>query len=672
MTDVFISYAREDKKFVKRLHTALTECERESWVDWDGIPPTAEWMQEINSAIEKANTFIFVISPDSVASEVCCLEIDHAVQQHKRLIPLVYREAPTTSVHSALSALNWIFFRDADDFQAAFEMLITALDTDLEWVRSHTRTLVRAKEWENNKHDKSYLLRGNDLKEAEEWLAQAAEKEPEPTALHSQYIIGSRGAETRRQRIMFSAVSIGFLIAIVLAVVAMYQRQVAETRHQVALARQLAAQSESVRQTVDHIEQGTLFAVEGVKRLVALERRDPHVSNALQENLSLLPKLIHDMQHEDAVRDLAFSPDGKYLASASKDDSVIIWNRQTGQPVKTLPYENGVWEVIYNDDGAQVAARIYRDMYQVRDVNTGVLLGGPIKYTQLLEMEGFRNSVHRSRIPKDIQQKGRDIRKQVVQTYSNKKIKVFWSGNARYFALLNEGNIQIYDVEEETKIGQDIRGGKISKVAFNSNQQWLAGKSNWVAEGRDKTVRIWEIATGREIARMVHDATITTFAFSPDGHFVVTGDERGNIRLWEVTDGSRVVEWNHKGSAKVMAFSKEGERFIAIAGGRTPADDGQVSVWDFATTQLRQIPENGIASRLAISADGKVIATEDQGFITIWDASTVQPMRRIQALKRMSARSLDNQGVAGEFLTSKHGLSRYPSTNKSDTRDVVS
>src|SRR5947209_5089856 len=71
MADLFISYAREDQDFVRRLHRALSRRGKEGWVDWEGIPPTAAWMAEIRSAIGGADAFVFVLSPDSAESKVC-------------------------------------------------------------------------------------------------------------------------------------------------------------------------------------------------------------------------------------------------------------------------------------------------------------------------------------------------------------------------------------------------------------------------------------------------------------------------------------------------------------------------------------------------------------------------------------------------------------------------
>jgi hypothetical protein len=144
MADVFVSYSRKDRDVVTRLHDALQAKGRDTWVDWEDIPPTAEWLAEILGAIESADAFLFVLTPDSILSKVCMLEMEHAVLHRKRLIPIVYRDVDPESTPSQLAAVNWIFFREQDDFDSAFERLLRALDTNLPWVKEHTRLLLRA------------------------------------------------------------------------------------------------------------------------------------------------------------------------------------------------------------------------------------------------------------------------------------------------------------------------------------------------------------------------------------------------------------------------------------------------------------------------------------------------------------------------------------------------
>src|SRR5437762_5790476 len=205
--EVFISYSRKDKEFVRRLDEELKRRHREAWVDWEGIPPGDTWEKTIYGAIEATHTFIFVLTPDSIGSEVCGKEIAHAAANNKRLVPIVHRDVVADSVPKSLGELNWIFYRDSDDFEEATEKLISALDTDLDWVRAHTRLLTRAIEWETKGRNNSFVLRGDDLQAAEQWLTAAgADKERQPTALQTDFILASRKAATRRPRLTLGAV----------------------------------------------------------------------------------------------------------------------------------------------------------------------------------------------------------------------------------------------------------------------------------------------------------------------------------------------------------------------------------------------------------------------------------------------------------------------------------
>ena len=102
MADIFISYSRKDKEFVRRLDESLKNRGREAWVDWEDIRPTEDFMQAIYGAIEGVDTFVFVLTPDSVASAVCGREIAHAAAQNKRMVPIVAREVNANTVPEAL------------------------------------------------------------------------------------------------------------------------------------------------------------------------------------------------------------------------------------------------------------------------------------------------------------------------------------------------------------------------------------------------------------------------------------------------------------------------------------------------------------------------------------------------------------------------------------------
>jgi hypothetical protein len=181
MADVFISYWRKDKDFVQQLGEALLAQRREAWIDWKDIPLTAEWQQEIFTNMERAYNFVFVISPDSLASTNCKREIDHAAANHKRMIPIFYRRVPDDAIPENLARIQRLEIPSGGGLDSTCLALIKALDTDLAWTQAHTRLLTRAKEWDREDKDDSFLLRGKDLREAEESVAKYADRDPKPT-----------------------------------------------------------------------------------------------------------------------------------------------------------------------------------------------------------------------------------------------------------------------------------------------------------------------------------------------------------------------------------------------------------------------------------------------------------------------------------------------------------
>ena len=149
MTDVFISYSRKDIAFAQLLHEALIENGLETWIDWQDIPPGADWLAEIYEAIEGADTFVFMISDTLLESEICGQEITHANKHNKRLIPIIISDIKAAKVPKELSVLNWIFFEEAGEkFAEAMKDLVTAIKVDQVWLKAHTRFENRALEWE--------------------------------------------------------------------------------------------------------------------------------------------------------------------------------------------------------------------------------------------------------------------------------------------------------------------------------------------------------------------------------------------------------------------------------------------------------------------------------------------------------------------------------------------
>ena len=176
MAEVFISYAREDQGFARDLHAALQKVKRDTWIDWRSIPDSAEWRAEIFAAIEAADNFLFIISPDSLRSWMCGQEVAHAVANKKRIVTILYHPVDHDELLPGLKEIQWINYPELG-FEPTFQRLITAIDTDLDWVRQHTRFGLRAAQWEANGRDNGFLLHGTELREAIRWLEQAADNQ---------------------------------------------------------------------------------------------------------------------------------------------------------------------------------------------------------------------------------------------------------------------------------------------------------------------------------------------------------------------------------------------------------------------------------------------------------------------------------------------------------------
>ena len=98
MSHILISYSRKDSDFAGKIVQALAENNLDTWIDWEAIPKGEDWWQHIQSGIEEADAFLFLISPDSISSKVCGEELDHAVANGKRIIPIIIRDPEMENV----------------------------------------------------------------------------------------------------------------------------------------------------------------------------------------------------------------------------------------------------------------------------------------------------------------------------------------------------------------------------------------------------------------------------------------------------------------------------------------------------------------------------------------------------------------------------------------------
>ncbi len=207
---VFISYSRDDLDFADQLDAALTVYGFECLIDRHGISGGEDWKRRLGNLISEADTVVFVLSPTSARSEICAWEVEEAARLNKRILPVVCRPLDGASPPPRLRDLNYIFFHPeptvaGSGFGTGLASLVTALNTDFDWLREHTRYLQRATEWDAGGRPANRLLSGDDIAEAKAWAARRPKSAPEPTALHLDFIRASeeeaeaRSSEQRKQ-----------------------------------------------------------------------------------------------------------------------------------------------------------------------------------------------------------------------------------------------------------------------------------------------------------------------------------------------------------------------------------------------------------------------------------------------------------------------------------------
>lgn len=241
---VFLSYARADKAFATQLKQILEEKGIKVWVDESELKPVEKWQDEIQHAILAHDFFVYVASRSSTAPESFChQEIEFAKHNNKVIIPINI-DPSLKWLPNQISDINWINFSAisilnddetislnirSDEFNRSLDILLTALETDLDWVKIFTRLLQKAWEWEEHEKNDSYLMVGDGLQSFLEAVARYSDTDPELTPLQQAFLSASqaydkqqiikRKRNKKRLRALLISVSVLIIVACVSAFV---------------------------------------------------------------------------------------------------------------------------------------------------------------------------------------------------------------------------------------------------------------------------------------------------------------------------------------------------------------------------------------------------------------------------------------------------------------------
>jgi formylglycine-generating enzyme required for sulfatase activity len=195
-TRVFISYSRVDLEFALRIVAALEAQRFEVLIDVSSIEPSEKWWQRIKDMITQADTLVFVLSPEAVASKVCEDEVEFAASLNKRFVPIVCRRVDASDVPETLRELNWLLFDDPQRFDQSVIQLTNTLQSDVRWLRKHTQFTEFAQRWQaaGRPGPGGLMLRPPLLPEAEALLIAPRPPDSPDPALLRDYVAVSRQA----------------------------------------------------------------------------------------------------------------------------------------------------------------------------------------------------------------------------------------------------------------------------------------------------------------------------------------------------------------------------------------------------------------------------------------------------------------------------------------------
>jgi len=252
--------------------------------------------------------------------------------------------------------------------------------------------------------------------------------------------------------------------------------------------------------------------------------------------------------HTEEVYSVTWAPNGRYLATASADRTIRVWDILTGDSGPVYQHlqgrrAQGVQVVTWSPDGARLASMSNNQVVRVRDAFTGDIL---ITYEDhVTDGRGFA-------------------------------FALAWSPNSRYMASGSDSNVVfIWDAALGNKV-QDYHGHKswIAALAWSPDGTRVASGS------RDKTMQVWEAFSGKHILTYGgHMGEVTTIAWSPDSKLLASA-YRDKVIVWDTTNKDVIyAQYNHHRGVNAVAWSPDGA-YLASAG-----NDHEVEVWNIRKQQ---------------------------------------------------------------------------------------
>jgi WD40 repeat protein/predicted Ser/Thr protein kinase len=340
-----------------------------------------------------------------------------------------------------------------------------------------------------------------------------------------------------------------------------------------------------------YLQEGDLFAsLIWFTRALKLEEDEARIEAHRRRIAAVMrecPRLSQLWVHEDSVRDVTFSPDGRWVLTASSDRTARILDGFSGGARFDLPLQHDalIFCASFRADGGRVVTASADATARIWDAVTG---------RRIVTLEGHAGPVRTARFSPDGGQ---------VVTGSDDMTARLWDAST--------GKLLHAPLRHE---------GAVIHVCFHPD-----GKHVLTASA-DGSARIWQIGTdtAKEVARMRHEAALTHACFDRAGKLVATASQDGTARTWDAANGRPITPpLRHYGPVQHVAFRPDGRR-LATAGA-----DLQVWVWD-AQTGLAVLPplrHDSAVCCVAFSSDGtRLLTASDDNTARVWDSTNGRPL----------------------------------------------
>jgi WD40 repeat protein/DNA-binding SARP family transcriptional activator len=531
------------------------------------------------------------------------------------------------------------------------------LEQDAEGRRLHHHLIGAAREWRDSGGDPAELYRGARLAAAHDW---AVEHDPELNELEREFLDESRAASereaerqrrtNRRLRGLLAGVGVLLSAAVVAGVIAMSERQSAQETATVADAERLGAEALNEERLGDALR----LANAGV----ALDDSVTTRSNLLSTLLGT-PAALGVLNVGVDPTSLALSPDGRTLAVAKRDGTVLLFDTESRELLGDHQAPGDVWSVAFDPQGDSVAlaggygAELFEGYLAILDAETAQVrsetwLGhhpaAPGRGLQYFETAAYApdgrslvvtysgGDVNRS-LPLFMRRYDADsaapLGKPVRVANRSVSTNPAMSPDGRLFASSDRAT---YAIDAET-----LR--VVRRYPFGAFSSGISPDGGTLAiEDTDGGLRVLDLATGRMrtlAAPGGPDSHEGVGSFSPDGRTLATFGDDGIVNLWDVRRGVKIETLKgHSGEGSSQVFSPDGATLYTAGG------DSTVMIWDVAgdrrlgspfRTGLRPIPEDAFPPAFALSPDGGTLAVARlDGRVDLIDAET---LRRIGGFK---------------------------------------